>query len=49
MERPANVVIEPSMRGLEDHTDKMDPIDSTMGTRKGGEAAPQSHGVSSGP
>lgn len=48
MERPANVVIEPSMRGLEDHPGRMGPIDSTMGTNKDGEAAPQSHRVSSG-
>lgn len=34
MGRRANVVIEPSMRDLEDHTGEMDPTDSTTGTRR---------------
>lgn len=45
--RRANVVTEPSTHDLEDHTGEIDPTDSTMGARTGGETAPQRHGVSS--
>lgn len=48
MGRRVNVVTELSMHDLEDHTGEIDPTDCTMGTRTGGETAPQSHGVFSG-